>query len=83
MVIGHRISVKVTAASKEEIERVAIKLDGRKLADDRLTPAEIQYQRVFEQVGGGGPGTDHVLVARGTNTDGETRTASLRWTDTV
>jgi len=83
MVIGHRIVVKVTAAANEEIERVIAKLDGRKLGDDRLTPAEVQYQRVFQQVGGGGPGTDHVLVVTARNSDAETRTSSLRWTDTV
>ena len=45
---------KVVAGSKEEIERVVTKLDGRRLGDDRLAPAEVQYQRVFEQAGAAG-----------------------------
>ena len=36
MVIGHRITVKVTASSGETIDRVLTKLDGRKLADDTV-----------------------------------------------
>jgi hypothetical protein len=83
MVIGHRVTVKVVAASGEAIERVVTRLDGRRLGDDRLTPAEIQYERLFEQVGGAGPGTDHVLLVTATNADNESRSASLRWTDTV
>ena len=83
MVIGHRITVRVTAGSGEEIERVVTKLDGRRLSDDRLVPAEVQYERVFEQVGAAGPGTDHVLLVTATNGENERRAASLRWTDTV
>ena len=83
MVIGHRITVKVVAASGEEIERVVTKLDGRRLGDDRLAPAEVQYQRVYEQAGAAGPGSDHVLLVTATNGDNEKRTAGLRWTDTV
>jgi hypothetical protein len=83
VVIGHRIAVKVTAAKNEEIDRVITKLDGRKLGDERLTPAEVQYERVYEQVGAAGPGTEHVLLVSATNSDGDTRAASLRWTDTM
>jgi hypothetical protein len=83
MVIGHRISVKIVAASDEVIVRVVTKLDGRKLGDDQLTPAEVQYERSFEQVGGAGPGQDHVLLVSATDSDGSARSASRRWTDTV
>jgi hypothetical protein len=83
MVIGHRITAKVSTASDEAITRVLTKLDGRKLGDDKLSPAEVQYVRVFEQVGGAGPSQDHVLLVSATNDDGATQTASLRWTDTI
>jgi hypothetical protein len=83
VVIGHRIEVKVVAASGETIERVVSRLDGSRLGDDRLDPPEVQYERVFEGVGGAGPGRDHVLLVSGTNDARGTQTASLRWTDTV
>lgn len=79
--VGHDITVKVTAAAKEAVARVATELDGRKLARDVLGPAEVQYERVFRQVGGGGPGQQHVLTVHATNTDGETSVASRRWND--
>jgi hypothetical protein len=79
--IGHTITVKVTAGAKEQIKRVSISLDGRKLDAETLTPPEVQYVRVFNQVGGGGPGQDHVLKVKATNTDGRTAVASRRWND--
>ncbi len=83
LVLGHRISVKVVAGSGEVIERVTTRLDSRVLGDDRLNPAEIQYERLFEQVGSAGPGQDHVLLVSATSDAGVASTASLRWTDTV
>ena len=79
--IGHTITVRVTASSGEEIKRVAVSLDGRKLASETLSPPEIQFECVFNQVGGAGPGRDHVLLVKATNTDGETKVASHRWND--
>jgi hypothetical protein len=83
VVIGHSISVKVVATGSERISRVVTRLDGSRLADDRLIPAEVQYERIFEQAGGAGPGQEHTLIVSGTDADGETRTASLRWQDTL
>jgi hypothetical protein len=83
VVIGHSVSVKVAAASGEVIARVVTRLDGTKLGDDRLSPNEVQYERIFEQAGGAGPGREHTLIVSATNDAGETRTASLRWQDTV
>jgi len=79
--IGHTITIKVTAGSTEEIKRVAISLDGRKIDSEILSPPEVQFERVFNQVGGGGPGRNHVLTVRATNTEGDTKVASLRWND--
>jgi hypothetical protein len=79
--IGHTITVRVTASSREEIKRVSISLDGRKLATEILSPPEVQFECVFNQVGGAGPGRDHVLVVRATNTEGDTQVASHRWND--
>jgi predicted secreted protein len=79
--IGHDITVKVTAAAKETIARVATELDGRTLARDALAPPEVQYERMFHQVGGAGPGQDHVLAVHATSADGKTTVASLRWND--
>ena len=79
--VGHTITVKVTAGSKEEISRVVITLDGRKLESETLSPPEVQFERVFNQVGGAGPGQRHVLTVKATNTDGQTRVASRRWND--
>jgi hypothetical protein len=79
--IGHDIAVKVTAAAKETIARVATELDGRTLARDALAPPEVQYERMFHQVGGAGPGQDHVLAVHATSGEGETTVASLRWND--
>lgn len=81
--IGHAITVKVTAGANEEIKRVAISLDGRKLGSEILSPPEVQFERVFNQVGGAGPGQDHILMVRATNTDGDTQVASHRWNDVV
>jgi hypothetical protein len=83
VVIGHRISVKVVAAASEVITRVVTRLDGRQLGDDKLKPAEIQYERSFEQQGGAGPGQNHVLTVSATDGEGEIRSASRRWTDSV
>jgi hypothetical protein len=79
--IGHDVTVKVTAAAKEAIARVTAELDGRALARDALAPPEVQYERVFHQVGGGGPGQQHVLSVKATNSEGEAAIASLRWND--
>ncbi len=79
--VGHTITVKVTAGSKEEIKRVIITLDGRKLESETLSPPEVQFERVFNQVGGAGPGQRHVLTVKATNTEGESRVASRRWND--
>jgi hypothetical protein len=83
VVIGHQITVKVTAASGETITRVVTTLDGSKLGDDRLTPSEVQYERIFEQAGGGGPGQRHALLVAASNDRGENQNASLRWRDAV
>lgn len=79
--IGHDTTVKVTAAAKETIARVTTELDGRSLAKDALSPPEVQYERSFHQVGGAGPGQQHVLIVRATNGEGEAAIASLRWND--
>lgn len=83
VVIGHSISVKVVASGSERIVRVLTRLDGSKLGEDRLTPGEVQYERIFERAGGAGPGQEHTLMVSATDADGETRTASLRWQDTL
>ena len=79
--IGHDVTVKVTAAAKETIARVITELDGRTLARDALAPPEVQYERLFQQVGGGGPGQQHVLSVQSTSADGKRAVASLRWND--
>lgn len=79
--IGHELTVKVTASAKETIARVTTTLDGRGLAKDSLSPPEVQYERSFHQVGGAGPGLQHVLVVHATNGEGEQAVASLRWND--
>ena len=81
--IGHTITVKVTAGTTEEIKRVAISFDGRKIDSEILSPPEVQFERIFNQIGGGGPGRSHVLTVRATNTEGDTKVASLRWNDVV
>lgn len=83
VVIGHSVTVKITAASGEAIARVLTRLDGSKLGDDRLNPSEVQYERIFERAGGAGPGQEHTLTVSATNDDGETHNASLRWQDTL
>lgn len=81
--IGHTITVKVTAGTAEEIKRVTISLDGRKIDSETLSPPEVQFERIFNQVGGAGPGQDHVLIVRATNSEGDTKVASYRWNDVV
>lgn len=83
VLIGHQVTVKVTAASGETIARVVTVLDGSRLGDDRLDPAEVQYERVFEQAGGAGPGQRHALLVTATNDAGVHQTASRRWQDVV
>lgn len=79
--VGHDITVKVTAGAKEEIANVTTELDGRRLARDVLGPAEAQYERIFHQVGGAGPGQNHVLTVRAATSDGSSAVASRRWND--
>jgi hypothetical protein len=80
--MGNLVTAKVSASSNETISRVETRLDGHRLAVDRLSPTEVQYTRIFPRAGNAGPGVKHVLLVTARNDKGLNQTASRRWEDT-
>lgn len=80
---GHAITVKATREGTETLARVQVSLDRAGLANDVLEPAQVYYERSFNQVGRGGPGDDHVLLVVAEDATGASQAASFRWEDPV
>jgi accessory colonization factor AcfC len=55
-IVGYRIDVLVTAGAGETISSVSTSYEDSSIAEDSLSPPEVQYQRTFTQVGGYTPG---------------------------
>jgi len=80
-IVGYRIDVQVKAEGTEEISSVSTRYENSPLADDYLSPSEVQYQRIFTQVGGYTPGVERTVKVTATNDAGKQKTASKRWKD--
>jgi hypothetical protein len=78
--IGHDITVAVTAEGGERIAHVKTDFNGRTIGNDPLSPPNSWYKREFLQQGGITPGVTHKVVVEATSTTGK-ETASLIWTD--
>ena len=79
--MGNRIDIQVNAEQGEEISSVSTYFDEVSLAEDSLTPPEVQYERVFRQVGGFTPGQLHTVRVNATNNHGVSQFASRSWQD--
>jgi hypothetical protein len=73
--------VQVKAEPGEEIASVRTTYDDSELADDDLSPNEVQYQRIFKQIGGYTPGDTHTVQVTATNNSGKSQTSTRTWTD--
>ncbi|ACM21093.1 hypothetical protein Geob_2744 [Geotalea daltonii FRC-32] len=80
-IVGYRIDVQVKAEGSEAITLVSTSYEGSSLADDQLSPPEVQYQRIFSQVGGYTPGVERTVKVTATTDAGKQKTASKRWQD--
>jgi hypothetical protein len=78
--IGHDITVTVTAEGDERIAQVKTGFDGGTIGNDSLSPPNLWYKREFLQQGGVTPGRKHTVFVEATCTTGK-ETASLIWTD--
>ncbi|MDD2335274.1 MAG: hypothetical protein PHD01_01715 [Geobacteraceae bacterium] len=79
--IGYRVDVQVNAEGGEEIASVSTTYENFEIGNDYLSPSEVQYQRIFTQVGGYTPGVERTVVVSATNNAGKQQTASRRWKD--
>lgn len=79
--MGHRIEVQVVAEKDEEIVRVSTYFENNTLAEDDLAPPQVQYERVFRQVGGITPNDSHTVKVTAVNEKGVEQTASRTWAD--
>jgi len=79
--IGYRIEVQVNAEAGEEIASVSTSYENSSLADDFLSPHEVQFNRLFTQVGGYTPNVERTVTVTATNNSGKQQTASRRWQD--
>jgi len=80
-IVGYRIEVQVNAETGEQIAKVTTSYENSSLASDNLSPPEVQYQRIFRQVGGYTPGVDRIVKVTATNDGGKQETASRKWQD--
>ncbi len=80
-VMGHRIEIQVIADKDEEIARVSTYFEDSTLAEDDLTPPQVQYERVFRQIGGITPNDSHTVKVTAVNVKDIEQTASRTWTD--
>ncbi len=80
-VMGHKIEVLVVAGEGEAIARVVTTFENSDLANDSLSPLQVQYERVFRKVGGITPGANHTVLITAENDKGDSQSASRTWTD--
>jgi hypothetical protein len=80
-IAGYRIEVTVKAEGTETIASVTTVYEDFPLATDFLSPPEVQYQRVFTQVGGWTPGVVRTVRITAVNQEGKQQCASRRWQD--
>jgi hypothetical protein len=79
--IGHKIEVQVIAEGGETISRVTTAHGGFDLANDDLTPPQVQFERIFTNVDGYTPGRTHTITVTAVNDRGIEQIASRTWTD--
>jgi hypothetical protein len=80
-VIGHDITVTVTAEAGELIQSVETDLDGFPLANESLNAPQTSYMRTFARVGAITPNLNHMVTLTAVNTNGQSATSSTEWTD--
>lgn len=80
-IIGNEIFVKVVREKEQLISAIETELDGFVLGIDRLGDPSVQVERSFRQAGVAGPGDEHTLVVRATDTEGNKEAATRIWVD--
>ena len=56
---------------------------GNKLGSDHLSEPSVHFERHFRQAGEAGPGMEHTLEVKATDTDGNSEVATKIWLDEV
>lgn len=79
--IGNDITVKVSAENKERISFVQTKLDRFSIGNDRLSPPNVSYERIFPKQGSASPGRRHTVTVKVRDQDGNDHNATHKWTD--
>ena len=82
-VIGNKIELKILRSGSQLIARVDTELDTFKLGSDHLSEPSVHFERHFRQAGEAGPGTEHTLVVKATDTDGTSEVATKIWLDEI
>lgn len=80
-VVGNKIELKILRSGSQLIARVDTELDTFKLGSDHLAHPSVHFERHFRQAGEAGPGMEHTLVVRATDTDGNSEVATKIWLD--
>ncbi len=74
------INVKLDDLTLKEA-RVVTTFENLDLANDSLSPSQVQYERIFRKVGGVTPGANHTVLVTAENDKGDSQSASRTWTD--
>ena len=82
-VIGNKIELKVLRSGSQLIAQVDTELDTFKLGSDQLSQPSVHFERHFRQAGEAGPGMEHTLVVKATDTDGNSEVATKIWLDEI
>lgn len=80
-VVGNKIELKILRSSSQLIARVDTELDTFKLGNDHLSEPSVHFERHFRQAGEAGPGMEHTLIVKATDTDGNPEVATKIWLD--
>lgn len=80
-VVGNKIDLKILRSGSQLIARIDTELDTFKLGSDQLSEPSVHFERHFRQAGEAGPGTEHTLIVKATDTDGSSEVATKIWLD--